>query len=71
MKFMTKLSSKERNNLQSELFVFPNSRQYPIHDESHARSALRLSAKSKNKKEQETVRNKVSKRYPHLKTCNY
>ena len=37
---MSKLSTKERNNLPSSDFVFPEERKFPIEDRSHAKNAL-------------------------------
>lgn len=39
---MAKLSARERNGLPSSAFVFPDSREFPIHDRVHAYEALRM-----------------------------
>ena len=60
---MAKLTSKQRNNLPKDDFVFPQQRRYPINDENHARAALRFSA---GKSEEAAVRKAVHARYPGI-----
>lgn len=60
---MAKLTTEERDKLPSSAFVFPKTREYPIHDESHARDALSRSA---GKPEETAVRAAVRKRYPQI-----
>jgi hypothetical protein len=62
-----KLSAADRKALPKSAFVFPDkapgSGSYPIHDESHARAALSMSA---GKPEEAKVRAAVHRRYPNL-----
>jgi hypothetical protein len=58
------LSSSERNSLPDSAFALPKTRQYPIHDRSHAINAL---ARSAGKPEEAQVKAAVHKRYPSLK----
>lgn len=60
---MSALTSKERDKLPADDFVFPSDRSYPIHDENHARDAL---ARSAGKPEEKAVRAAVRRRYPGI-----
>jgi hypothetical protein len=60
---MAKLTAAERNALPSSDFVFPKTREYPIHDKSHAMNAL---ARSSGKPEEAAVKAAVRRRYPGL-----
>jgi hypothetical protein len=57
------LTSKTRKKLSPGVFVFPEERRYPIHDESHARNAL---ARASGKSEEARVRAAVHARYPNI-----
>ncbi|MDE1867097.1 MAG: hypothetical protein KGI08_05240 [Thaumarchaeota archaeon] len=58
-----KLTTDERNSLPKSAFVFPGTRRYPIHDESHARNAL---ARAAGKPEEAQVRAAVHRKYPNI-----
>lgn len=60
---MSKLTTAARNALPASAFVFPDKREYPIHDINHARDAL---SRSSGKPEEAAVRAAVSRRYPGL-----
>lgn len=64
---MAELTSKKRAALQSSSFVFPKERRYPIHDISHARSALSRVAQHGTPEEKARVRAAVRRRYPSIK----
>lgn len=38
---MAKLTAEERRKLPASAFVFPGSREYPIHDWGHAQAAIK------------------------------
>ena len=40
--FESSISSEERNNLKDSDFGIPDKRKYPLHDESHVKSAIRM-----------------------------
>lgn len=62
-----KLSMADRKKLPKSAFVFPDKApapgSYPIHDESHARAALSMSA---GKPEESAVKSAVKKRHPNI-----
>jgi hypothetical protein len=60
------LTTKARNSLSRSAFAIPETRSYPIQDESHARNAL---ARSSGKPEAARVRRAVCRRYPDLPSC--
>lgn len=67
---MAKLTTEERNKLPDSDFALPG-REYPIHDEAHARDALARAseehAKGNLSSEQlATIRRKVSERHPGI-----
>lgn len=64
---MAKLRAKRRKRLKSSSFAQPGKRKYPIHDISHARSALARVAQHGTAAEKKSVRAKVTKKYPSLK----
>ena len=64
---LKKMTYKERKNLPSSAFVFPNERKYPIHDIAHARNALARVAAHGTPEEQAKVRSAVYRKYPELK----
>lgn len=57
------LTTATRNNLPSSAFVFPKTREYPIHNAAHASNAL---ARAKGKTEEPIVRAAVKKKWPNL-----
>jgi murein L,D-transpeptidase YcbB/YkuD len=59
-----KLSTAERDKLPSSSFAIPEKREYPIHDEEHARKAIQLSG---GKAEHGRVVKAVAKRYKGIK----
>jgi len=61
-----KLSYKERKQLPSSAFVFPKERAYPIHDASHARSALSMVSKYGTPRQKARVRAEVARRFPSI-----
>lgn len=61
---MAELSTDARNKLPATDFVFPKTRDYPIHDLEHARKALQLSG---GKPENARVKAVVYQRYPQLR----
>lgn len=64
---MSKLTSKERNNLPKSDFALPKKRAYPIEDKSHARNALARVSQYGTPSEKKEVRSKVHSRYPKIK----
>ena len=71
---MAKLSAKGRKQIKRSNFAVPkgvgsNKRknQYPIHDKSHAKSALSMVGAHGTAAEKRIVRAKVEKKYPSLK----
>lgn len=58
-----KLKARERNALPKEEFALPDSRDYPIPDESHARNAL---ARASGKPEEKRVRAAVRRKFPNI-----
>lgn len=62
---MSKLSAAERNKLPDGDFALPG-RQYPIHDENHARAALTDVSKNGSASEKRKVRAAVKLRYPDI-----
>ena len=66
IKEASKLKSSQRDALPSSAFVFPETRKYPIHDESHARSALSLGAKHATPEQLAKIKSAVKRRYPDI-----
>lgn len=64
---MAKLTSGERDSLQSNDFALPKQRKYPIEDRSHAVNALARSSQFGTPDLKEKVREKVRKKFPELK----
>ena len=71
-----KLSAKTRQNLPKKDFALPGkgdgpkgagSGSYPIPDKKHARLALMYSKRNASPREQETIKEKVAKKFPRLK----
>lgn len=58
-----KLTADERNALPDSDFAIPETREYPIHNRSHAENAL---SRSSGKPEEKRVRAAVHKRYPNM-----
>lgn len=65
-KTATKLSAGERKALSRTQFALPELRKYPIHDESHARTALAYVSRFGSADQQTRVRAAVAKKYPHI-----
>lgn len=63
---MAPLSASRRKSLPASDFAIPGSREYPIHDRTHAANAL---ARASGKPEEATVRAAVCRRYPDLGAC--
>lgn len=61
-----KLDYSERKHLPSESFAIPESRSYPIHDESHAKNALARVSQFGSDSEKARVRAAVHRRYPAI-----
>lgn len=61
-----KLTSETRKDLPTASFAIPESRSYPIHDESHARNALSRVSEYGSPEEKAKVRSAVYRRYPHM-----
>lgn len=68
---MVKLTTYKRNRLPSSDFVFPESRTYPIPDESHARDALARVSANGTPEQKRAVCEAVNHKFPeiHLKHC--
>lgn len=62
---MSKLSSAERKKLPDSDFALPG-RNYPIHDENHARAALTDVSKNGSAEEKRKVLAAVKLRYPEI-----
>lgn len=60
------LTTEQRNNLPRSAFAIPETREYPIHDRSHASDAL---SRSSGKPEEGRVRRAVCRRYPDMGEC--
>lgn len=63
---MAPLTSGERNKLPSHAFAIPETRDYPIHDENHARDALARVAQHGDHEQKARVRAAVKRRYPNI-----
>ena len=63
---MTTLSTKQRASLPDQVFALPETRRYPIHDETHARNALARVAQRGTAEEQKRVRSAVHAKFPEL-----
>lgn len=57
---MAKLTASQRNSLPDSAFVFPKTREYPIHDRAHAYAAIKLSG---GKPEEAQVRSAVCQKW--------
>lgn len=64
---MAKQSAKGRRQTKASNFVYPKTRDYPIHDKAHARAALRLGAQKRTKGSITTIKKKVYAKYPSLR----
>ena len=60
------LKQAGRDKLKPSQFAMPRQRKYPIHDKTHAASAL---AYAKQHGDLDTVKPKVCKKYPDLPAC--
>ncbi len=61
------LTYAERQALPASAFVYPKTRQYPIHDVAHARNALARVSANGTPAEKKRVMAAVYRRYPSLK----
>lgn len=61
-----KLNYKARKNLSTSDFAMPETRSYPIHDETHARNALSRVSEYGTSSEKAKVRAAVHRRYPAM-----
>ena len=59
---MAKLSARERDALPASAFVFPDTREFPIPDRSHAYDALRMAGHETPERARE-VQDEVCRRY--------
>ncbi len=64
---MAKLTSKERNSLDTKEFAVPSQRKYPIEDVSHGRNALSRVSQFGSSALKSEVREKVYKKFPELR----
>ncbi len=60
------LTTKERDALPASDFIFPETREYPYHDASHARNALSRGAQHETGARLATIKRKVHARYPNI-----
>lgn len=61
-----KLNYKARKDLSTSDFAMPETRSYPIHDETHARNALSRVSEYGTSSEKAKVRAAVHRRYPAM-----
>jgi len=66
---VAKLTTVKRNALPASAFVFPKTREFPIHDINHARDALSRAA-AKGGEVERKVRAAVHRRYPSIGHAN-
>jgi hypothetical protein len=64
---MAKLTSAQRNSLPKRDFIYPQNREYPIPDASHARNALARAAQSGSPSKIAKVKAAVHKKFPGIK----
>ena len=60
-----KLKTKGRNALPADAFALPGTREYPIHDVSHARAALSM-LHNASPEQQSKIKAAVHRRYPEI-----
>ena len=63
---MATLTAAERNALPDSEFALPDKREYPIHDESHARDALSRVQQDGDTEERRRVYAAVKAKYPEI-----
>ena len=61
-----KLTDRGRAQVKDSNFVFPKKKKYPIHDKTHARTALRFVAMHGDANEKQKVRSAVKQKYPGI-----
>lgn len=61
-----KLKAEARKGLPDTAFAIPGAREYPIHDESHARAALSMVEAHGDEDQKKKVRAAVKRRYPDI-----
>jgi len=62
---VAELTPEQRSRLPDSAFALPRTREFPIHDEEHARKALQLMT-HRSHEEQEAIRRAVYRRYPAI-----
>jgi hypothetical protein len=68
--FDKELTYQGRKRLPKSTFAIPETRQYPIHDLSHARNALARVSQHGTPEQKSRVRAAVHRRYPRLAKDN-
>lgn len=63
---MATLTAKQRKRMSTSTFAIPESRSYPIPDESHARNALARVAQHGTPAEKKRVRAAVKRKFPNI-----
>lgn len=63
---MAKLTTEERNDMESSTFAIPEDRAYPIPDASHARNALSRVSANGTPEEKSRVRAAVHRKFPSI-----
>lgn len=64
---MAKLTTEQRNALPDSAFAIPESREYPIHDRTHAVDALARVSANGSDDEKRRVAMAVHRKYPDLR----
>lgn len=68
IKFMGRLTTKQRNALPSKDFADPKNRKYPMEDKGHAQAAMGRAAEFAGPKLKAKVKAKAKKRFPGIST---
>ncbi len=63
---MSKLSTADRKALPASDFVFPETREYPIPDETHGRNALARGAQNESGERLAKIRRAVHAKFPNI-----
>lgn len=71
IKFMARLTTKERNALPSSDFADPKNRKYPMEDKGHAEAAQGRAAEWGSPKVKAKVKAKVKRRFPGIHTPKF
>jgi hypothetical protein len=64
------LTAAARKKLPDSAFVFPKTREYPIHDLNHARNALARGAQNETGQRLAAIKSAVYKKYPQLRNSD-